>query len=157
MLCKSEVVMPKKHHTLIWISESRVQKYSSKLPKFPIGRGEYIYVIYQVGGSCEGKKTVPKVLTVAKRARVVLKTTVFFPRQTNLDWLIGYLFIVIVSSALLQMTQKIFHTLVCIVKSWTSYGCPISWSDSMMYDSGDEMFQKKKDLLCVWDLFAPIF
>ena len=78
-LCKSKIVMPKKHHTLIWISESRIQKYSSKLPKFPIGRGEYIYVIYQVGGSYEGKKTVPEVLTVAKRARVVLKTTVFFP------------------------------------------------------------------------------
>ena len=71
----------KKHHTLIWISESRVQKYSSKLPKFPIGRGEYIYVIYQVGGSYEEKKTVLKVLTVAKRARVVLKTTVFFPER----------------------------------------------------------------------------
>ena len=76
-----------------------------------------------MGGSYEGKKTVPEVLTVAERARVVLKTTVFFPDR---------LFIVIVSSALLQMTQKIFHTLVCIVKSWTSYGCPISQSDSMM-------------------------
>ena len=94
---------PKKHHTLIWISKSRVQKYSSKLPKFLIGRGEYIYVIYQVGGSYEEKKTVPEVLTVAERARVVLKTTVFFPDR---------LFIVIVSSALLQMTQKIFHTFI---------------------------------------------
>ena len=85
-----------------------------------------------MGGSYEEKKTVPEVLTVAKRARVVLKTTVFFPRQNNLDWLIDYLFTVIISSALLQMTQKIFHTLVCIVKSWTSYGCPLSQSDSMM-------------------------
>lgn len=91
---------PKKRHTLIWISESRVQKYSSKLPKFLIGRGEYIYVIYQVGGSYEEKKTVPEVLTVAERAT---------DRQTNLDWLIGYLFIFIVSSALLQMTENISY------------------------------------------------
>lgn len=52
---------------------------------------------------------MPEVLTVAERARVVLKTTVFFPRQTNLDWLIDYLFTVIVSSALLQMTENISY------------------------------------------------
>lgn len=43
---------------------------------------------------------MPEVLTVAERAT---------DRQTNLDWLIGYLFIFIVSSALLQMTENISY------------------------------------------------
>ena len=38
-----------------------------------------------MGGSYEEKKTVPEVLTVAERARVVLKTTVFFPDRLFLN------------------------------------------------------------------------
>ena len=44
-----------------------------------------------MGGSYEEKKTVPEVLTVAKRARVVLKTTVF--SQTDQLRLVNRLFI----------------------------------------------------------------
>ena len=78
-LCKSKIVMPKKHHTLIWISESRIQKYSSKLPKFPIGRGEYIYVIYQVGGSYEEKKNCAWGLDCSQKGKGCTQDHSFFP------------------------------------------------------------------------------
>ena len=103
-------------------------------PNFPsfLLEGVNTYMLFTRWEFHMRKKNCAWGLDCSQKGKGCTQDHSFFPRQTNLDWLIGYLFIVIVSSALLQMTQKIFHTLVYIVKSWTSYGCPISQSDSMM-------------------------